>query len=342
MKKCLRIKPYLHLLEHDSVVSFIKTLDEGIKFMPGKYFETLLAVFQSANEEEKIIAGLCDKLLIGESDARLLLHKLLESGVTEYYENKTKYNRFHRQLLLFDCTQPKKEFEENYLLQQKLEQTHILILGIGGIGNYMATAFVAAGVGKITLADFDVVEEANLNRQILFAESDIGKSKAEAAVNRLRALNPVCKINYIKTEIESQTDLESVLMELKKTDYIVLSADKPVDLVLFASELCKKYFFKYIKCGYMGYQGLVGPLLGYDTKAYNEIYSNWGDDIRNQNAFVKTHNQNHIAPSMAATNGILANIAAWELIKDITKIAPSAITEKRMLFNLKTMEMVYG
>jgi hypothetical protein len=44
----------------------------------------------------------------------------------------------------------------------------------------------------------------------------------------------------------------------------------------------------------------------------------------------------------APTNAILANIAAWELVKDITGIAPSVLTEKRILFNLKTMEMIYG
>ena len=206
----------------------------------------------------------------------------------------------------------------------------------------MATALAAAGAGKITLVDFDVVEESNLNRQILFSESDLGKNKVEAAGKRLKELNPDCEIVSLHAEINSLDKFEILLQERKDVNYIVLSADKPVDLVLWASALCKKYSYKYIKCGYMAYQGLIGPLLGYHTKPYEEIFQSWADNIRSQKDLIRNHNEEHMAPSMAATNAILANIAAWELIKDITEIVPSVLNEKRMLFNLKTMEMSYG
>lgn len=344
MKKNIRIKTYLHILQQAQTVNFIKTLEEGIKLPAGDFSNALIQCLCSASTEKDVLQNFSFKFNIPDEAAKQLLQKLIEKGVVEYYteQNPAELNRYHRQLLLFDCMQPKREFEENYLHQQKLKQNHVLILGIGGIGNFMATALAVAGVGKITIADFDVVEETNLNRQILFLEKDMGKSKAEAAAKRLKELNSRSKINYLNTEVHSKDEMEILLRKAGKTDYIILSADKPVELVLFASSLCKKYSFKYIKCGYMGYQGLIGPLLGYNTKAYSEIFSSWADEIYNQTETIKEHNNNHIAPSMAATNGILANITALEIIKDITGIAPSVLVEKRMLFNLKTMEMSYG
>ena len=206
----------------------------------------------------------------------------------------------------------------------------------------MALSLAAGGVGKITLIDDDKVEESNLNRQVLFSNKNIGHNKADVAANRLREINPDCDIQSINLKITSPEVLERILETNSKADYLVLAADKPVDLVLWASALCVKHRFKYIKCGYMCYQGLVGPLMGYHTRPYETVFESWADAISEQPEFVQTFNNAQQAPSMAATNGILANMAAWELIKDITEITPSAIIEKRILVNLKTMEVSYG
>lgn len=344
VKKHIRIKSYLHILQNEQVVDCIKTLQEGIQLPAGNFFDVFLECISASSVEEEILMHLSFTLKVPEPVAKQLLEKLFDMNVLEYYEEEVpkQLNRYNRQLLLFDSINPKKEFDENYLQQQKLQQTHVLIMGIGGIGNFIATSLVAAGVGKITLVDFDVVEESNLNRQILFSENDLGKSKVEAAAKRLKELNSGCEINFLHREISSIEIFENLLNECNDVNYIVLSADKPVDLVLWASSLCKKYRFKYIKCGYMAYQGLIGPLLDYDTKPYEEVFKSWAEDIRSQNELIKAHNEKHIAPSMAATNAILANIAALELIKDMTGICKSSLLEQRILFNLKTMEMVYG
>lgn len=78
--------------------------------------------------------------------------------------------------------------------QEKLHQSKILIVGIGGLGGVTATYLAAAGVGEIRLVDFDAVELSNLNRQILFSTDDIGKLKVETARQKLALLNPQIKI----------------------------------------------------------------------------------------------------------------------------------------------------
>jgi len=74
--------------------------------------------------------------------------------------------------------------------QQKLKAASVLIVGAGGLGSPAALYLAAAGVGALFIADPDVVDASNLQRQILYAEADVGRPKAEAAADRLAALNP--------------------------------------------------------------------------------------------------------------------------------------------------------
>jgi molybdopterin/thiamine biosynthesis adenylyltransferase len=74
--------------------------------------------------------------------------------------------------------------------QQKLKAASVLIVGAGGLGAPAALYLAAAGVGTVMLADPDVVDRSNLQRQVIYAEADIGRPKAGAAADRLAALNP--------------------------------------------------------------------------------------------------------------------------------------------------------
>src|SRR5687768_9081043 len=74
--------------------------------------------------------------------------------------------------------------------QIKLKSAKVLIVGVGGLGSPVSLYLAAAGVGTLGLIDFDQVEMSNLQRQILFRSSEVGKSKAERAAAHLAELNP--------------------------------------------------------------------------------------------------------------------------------------------------------
>jgi len=94
--------------------------------------------------------------------------------------------------------------------QQKLKAARVLVVGSGGLGSPLLLYLAAAGVGTIGIVDFDVVDDSNLQRQVLFGKDDVGRSKAQAARNRLESLNPHIEIRLHETRLTSENALEIV------------------------------------------------------------------------------------------------------------------------------------
>jgi len=92
--------------------------------------------------------------------------------------------------------------------QLKLKQAKVLMIGTGGLGAPLGLYLAAAGVGHLGLVDFDVVDFTNLQRQVTFSTSDVGKPKTEAAKARLSALNPAIEIEAFETRLTSENALD--------------------------------------------------------------------------------------------------------------------------------------
>ncbi|HTZ74311.1 MAG TPA: molybdopterin-synthase adenylyltransferase MoeB [Candidatus Aquilonibacter sp.] len=92
--------------------------------------------------------------------------------------------------------------------QLKLKNAKVLCIGTGGLGAPLGLYLAAAGVGKLGIVDFDVVDNTNLQRQVLFSTADVGKPKVAAAAARLRGLNPDIEIVPHETNLNSENALE--------------------------------------------------------------------------------------------------------------------------------------
>ncbi|NNC95336.1 MAG: molybdopterin-synthase adenylyltransferase MoeB [Chitinophagales bacterium] len=114
----------------------------------------------------------------------------MENGVFK----KEELERYSRHLIL-----PKFGIEG----QQKLKHTKVLVIGSGGLGAPLLLYLAAAGIGKIGIVDFDVVDDSNLQRQVLFTVDDVGKPKVEVAKKRLEALNPHIQIEAFNERLAS-------------------------------------------------------------------------------------------------------------------------------------------
>src|SRR5881397_2662724 len=94
--------------------------------------------------------------------------------------------------------------------QNKLKASKVLFIGSGGLGSPALLYLAAAGVGTIGIIDFDVVDDSNLQRQVLFGVDEIGQPKVEAAKKRLQSLNPHITITIYNQQLTSRNALDVI------------------------------------------------------------------------------------------------------------------------------------
>ncbi len=101
--------------------------------------------------------------------------------------------------------------------QQRLLNSRVLIIGMGGLGSPVALYLAAAGIGHLVLSDYDSVEESNLQRQIIHTQNSIGSLKVDSAKERLLAINPDLKI----TTLDHILDPQELEKEVSLADAVV-------------------------------------------------------------------------------------------------------------------------
>ena len=120
-----------------------------------------------------------------------------------------------------------KQFERTSLIigeenTKKLNNSHVIIFGIGVVGSYVVEALTRAGIGTLSIVDFDKVDETNINRQIIATHSTIGKKKIEAAKERILDINPNINLKIYDTFVSPDT-IEK--FDFSSYDYVVDAID---------------------------------------------------------------------------------------------------------------------
>lgn len=130
----------------------------------------------------------------------------------------------------------------------KLEKANIIVFGVGGVGSFACEAIVRAGVGNITIVDFDDVDITNINRQIPALHSTVGKFKVDVMKERLLDINPNLNIKTVKDVYTAETS-DKILNE--NYDYVIDAIDM-VTSKIHLIETCNKKGFKIISSMGMG------------------------------------------------------------------------------------------
>ena len=110
--------------------------------------------------------------------------------------------------------------------QRELAAKSVLVLGVGGLGGSVAEMLARAGVGHLVVLDHDVVEHANLPRQMLYASADVGRTKVAAAKDRLNAVAPWTRVDTVHVEVDSP-DVVTRLIEQHSINLVVCAIDRP-------------------------------------------------------------------------------------------------------------------
>ncbi|WP_018151961.1 tRNA threonylcarbamoyladenosine dehydratase [Leeia oryzae] len=95
---------------------------------------------------------------------------------------------------------------------QRFQQAHIVVIGVGGVGSWVAEALARTGVGRLTLIDLDNVAVSNVNRQVHALEGQFGKAKVTAMAERIRLINPFCQVHEIE-DFVAQDNLDTLLLQ---------------------------------------------------------------------------------------------------------------------------------
>jgi sulfur-carrier protein adenylyltransferase/sulfurtransferase len=124
---------------------------------------------------------------------------MLNPNLEEIQLNKEEYERYSRHLIL-----PEVGLDG----QKRLKAASVLCIGTGGLGSPLLLYLAAAGVGRIGIVDFDIVDTSNLQRQVIHGTSWVGKPKIESAKNRILEINPLCQVDLYETRVSSENAID--------------------------------------------------------------------------------------------------------------------------------------
>ena len=158
--------------------------------------------------------------------------------------------------------------------QQKIIDSTMLIIGMGGLGSPTALYLAAAGVGHLIIADFDQVELSNLQRQIIHRTADIGEDKVDSAKAKLLELNPNITVT-VANEIMHSDNLASLIKDVD----IVLDGTDNFESRFEINKACVECHKPLISAAVIRFEGQISVFKGYevDQPCYQCLYSEEGD-----------------------------------------------------------------
>lgn len=139
------------------------------------------------------------KFLPESSEVSLFTQSMLNPNLAAIELSKEEVQRYSRHIIL-----PEVGLEG----QKKLKAASVLCIGTGGLGSPLLLYLAAAGIGRIGIVDFDIVDSSNLQRQIIHGTSWVGKPKIVSAKDRILEINPYCQVDLYETRISSENALD--------------------------------------------------------------------------------------------------------------------------------------
>jgi adenylyltransferase/sulfurtransferase len=208
--------------------------------------------------------------------------------------------------------------------QQRLHDAHVVIMGVGGLGSPAAMYLAAAGVGILTLVDFDTVDNSNLQRQIVHTIDSVGESKVSSAKNTLLKINPETTIHCIDQRL-TQDALEALIAE---TSCVIDATDNFASRFLI-NRACVSRKVALVSAAAIQFEGQISvfDLRKEDSACYACLYAETGEENTN------CSDNGILAPVV----GILGSMQALEAIKVICGIGDT-LQNRLLIFDALSMQ----
>ena len=208
--------------------------------------------------------------------------------------------------------------------QQQLQGAHVVIMGVGGLGSPAAMYLAAAGVGTLTLVDFDTVDNSNLQRQIVHTIDSVGDSKVSSAKNTLLKINPETTIHCIDKRL-TQDALEALISEAS----CVIDATDNFDTRFLINRACVSTKVALVSAAAIQFEGQISvfDLRKEDSACYACLYAEAGEENTN------CSDNGILAPVV----GILGSMQALEAIKVICGIGDT-LQNRLLIFDALALQ----
>lgn len=226
------------------------------------------------------------------------------NGLTEY-----DIKRYTRQMMI-------KGFGEEG--QKKLKNTKVFVAGVGGLGSPVATYLAVAGFGHITLADLDVVDLSNLNRQILHWDKDVGRVKVESGLEKLNGLNPSVEVSTFHGRID-----ENNVYDLTKGHDLIIDAMDNFPTRFLLNRAALKHRKPFIHASVWGLEGRMTTVVPGRTACLECAFP--------------CAPPKEVFPILGATPGVLGTLQVIEAVKVVLGIGKT-LENRLLVFDGEYME----
>ncbi|MBK9433008.1 MAG: HesA/MoeB/ThiF family protein [Sphingomonadales bacterium] len=208
--------------------------------------------------------------------------------------------------------------------QAKLLDSHVLLIGAGGIGCPAIQYLAAAGIGTISVVDDDVVSLSNLQRQVLYSEAQIGQAKVEAAAAAVARLNPDVIYNAIKERISEQSSADI----LQNVDVVIDGSDN-FKTRLIVNDLCLAARVPLVSAAIGQFHGQIATFTGWEADA--PCYRCFVGDAHDPDDCDDCVTQG----VLGAMCGLMGSFAAMEAIRFLTGFGDNAQDKLHIFDGLK-------
>lgn len=225
-------------------------------------------------------------------------------------------------------------------LQARLKGARVTVLGVGGLGSYVALALAAAGVGDLLLVDDDVVEAHNLNRQVLYTLADVGASKVIAARDRIAAVNPHIEVTAVSKRVAGVEDARACLVD---RDLLICAADRPrIVIYEWLNTAAVEVGVPWIRGANDGltvntFLHVPGETACFECEQRNALskYPWYGARLRFAKEVLGDRTVN---PCTAPIAGLIGSVTALEAVKYLSGAAVPVIYNRKLTVDLQTMQ----
>ncbi len=206
---------------------------------PGQELRRLFALLDGTRTVEQVEEAFRLELPASAVDVREVVAQLDSGGflmdaAAPADLDEHELERWSRNLGLFEtyATLERSKYE----MQERLRACRVALLGVGGVGTHLALDLLGTGIQDVLIADYDRVELSNLNRQVLYEESDLGSVKVEIAARRMRAFDSRARVEAVHRRIGSGDDVYELV---HGRDLVLACMDRPMTrIVRWVNEGC--------------------------------------------------------------------------------------------------------